>query len=148
MVVSVKSGVLHAFQPTLYSPSRQTRNAPCPNLGIQALSMNTKSMLQAMIGSCVAGENADGALFGFPLVNNKSIKSCKHDSHLFGSPIIKIAKTEINYFISTKCRICKLLQHMYKIPVFPQNTKTTKPQVNEKYYCISNSWNMNMELFK
>lgn len=77
----------------MYRLSRQRRNEPCPNLGIHARSINTRSILQAMMGSCLMDITEDGALVGLPSVNNKSINSCRLVSHSLGSPIMRIAST-------------------------------------------------------
>lgn len=83
---------VNVFGFTLYSASKQTRNAPCPNRGIHASAMKTKSMLHAIIGSCLTEAKDWGAFVGFPSVIRRSINSCRLDSHRFGSPIIKIAE--------------------------------------------------------
>lgn len=86
--VSMKNGVR-----TLYKLSRHSRNEPWPNRGIQARSMNTKSILQAMIGSGLTPMIEEGARVGLPSVSRRSISSWRLVSHSLGSPIIKIAST-------------------------------------------------------
>lgn len=82
---------------TLYKASRHTKKAPCPNLGIHASAMKTRSILQAIIGSCLTFDSADGAFVGFPSVIRRSIRSWRFDSHLFGSPINRIAENIQRY---------------------------------------------------
>ena len=60
---------------------------------MQALSMNCRSMLQAMMGRWVSGTHS-GALLGHPSVLSKSITSCRDDSHLLGSPSRMMAVME------------------------------------------------------
>jgi len=62
------------------------------NLGIEARSMNCRSMLQAMTGSC--GTSLSGSCIGasgLPFVRSRSTSNCSGVSQCFGSPSNTIA---------------------------------------------------------
>ena len=71
-------------------------------LGMQARSMNCRSMLQAMIGRCCSG-TASGAELGRPSVRRMSTSTCSDDSQRFGSPRNTIAEV-----MQTKQPLCKM----------------------------------------
>jgi len=61
------------------------------NLGMQARSMNCRSMLHAMTGSCGTSLAASTGESGLPLVRSRSTSSCSGVSQCFGSPNNTIA---------------------------------------------------------
>ena len=59
---------------------------------MQARSMNCRSMLQAMTGSCSSSSGTvSTGLSGLPLVRSRSTSSCNGVSQCFGSPSNTIA---------------------------------------------------------